>query len=691
MDSTMPSSTPAAGDRHRSWWRSPAPIAGLFLLILALGGVADFLRGLQAARFAGIESYEMPLVAISQDFATWSGVPVRRPQEAIATGNATRVQELARWGQGRVADLAWSPDGQLLAAATSLGVYLYGAQSITPVQFLPTATPVQSVAFSPDGQIIAAAGETMASVWRLPEGVLLRTVEELPGGTQDVVLTPGDDLVLAGVVLLGPAWVWAGGNTVILNPPEGSDWFADVDMVVVSPDGQTVAGAAFAGPIWLWQASDGVLQSILQGPDEFETVDRLAFSPDGQLLASSDTYSVRLWDVTEGTLRRTIRERTPMAWCLAFSGDGQLLATGGRDGDARLWRIADGTLAAIQQYTALVSSIALSPDGQTLGVALLGDSVRLGLVAQGSQSQVWPGHLLTIDGLAFSPDGESLAVSAFDSVWLWGLAAGAPFLRLWEYWPGERAALMPVSSVAFAPDGQTVAAGVSGGRILLWRAADGTLVRTLSIPLGGWALNSFGVPLIGQVAFSPDGGLLAAGWAGSLLLWRPADGVLLHEYHEESYLTTIASAAFSPDGQFLAYGSSTGQVVLRPVQGGLWVRTLGREGEQASDLVFSSDGQLLACACGQQMELWRAADGSSPFPFWWHEGRVLSVAFSPDGSILASGGEDRLIRLWRVSDGRLLRLLSGHTEAVSQLVFSPDGTLLASGSRDGTVRLWGIR
>jgi WD40 repeat protein len=598
---------------------------------------------------------------------------------------------LARWGKGTVSDLAWSPDGQLLAAATSLGVYLYSARSTEYVQFLPASTPVQSVAFSPDGQTIAAAGETMASVWRLSDGVLLRTVAELPGGTQDVVLTPGNDLVIAGVSQPGSAWVWAGGNTAILNPLEGTDLFSDVDTVTVSPDGQTVAGAAFAGSTWLWRASDGALLRTLPGPDEFETVDHLAFSPDGQVLASMDTSSVRLWRVADGTLLRTIYGRNSMGWCMAFSADGQVLATGGYD-EARLWRVPDGTLVAAVQYPTMVSSVALSPDGQTLGVALLGGSVRLWQADQGSPPQDWMGHWWGIGGLAFSPDGESLAVSTYDSVWLWSLAEGAPFLRMWAYWPGGGSPALRVSSVAFSPDGQTVASGSSDGQVLLWRVADGTLVRTLSAPLEGYALNSFGAPPVASIAFSPDGSLLVAGWGGgSVLLWRPADGVLLHEHREGSPWSSIEGVAFSPDGQLLAYGPSAGRTVIRWARGRIWMRTLGKEGEQALDLAFSPDGQLLACACGETMELWQVADGSSLFPFWWHEGRVLSVAFSPDGSILASGGEDRAIRLWRVSDGRLLRILSGHTEAVGHLAFSPDGTLLASGSWDGTVRLWGVR
>jgi len=73
-----------------------------------------------------------------------------------------------------------------------------------------------------------------------------------------------------------------------------------------------------------------------------------------------------------------------------------------------------------------------------------------------------------------------------------------------------------------------------------------------------------------------------------------------------------------------------------------------------------------------------------------HTDYVLSVVFSPDGKLLASGSPDETVKLWRVSDGELIHTLEGHTDYVLSVTFAPDGTRLASGSGDGTIRLWGI-
>jgi WD40 repeat protein/transcriptional regulator with XRE-family HTH domain len=108
-------------------------------------------------------------------------------------------------------------------------------------------------------------------------------------------------------------------------------------------------------------------------------------------------------------------------------------------------------------------------------------------------------------------------------------------------------------------------------------------------------------------------------------------------------------------------------------------------------LAFSPDGQLLAAGTTKgEVRLWQAVTGQPHLICEGHTNWVQSVAFSPNGRMLASGGTDQAMRLWDVSTGRCLKVLSGQTNRIRSVAFSPDGRLLASGGVDRTVRLWDV-
>ncbi|VAW31616.1 High-affinity carbon uptake protein Hat/HatR [hydrothermal vent metagenome] len=107
-----------------------------------------------------------------------------------------------------------------------------------------------------------------------------------------------------------------------------------------------------------------------------------------------------------------------------------------------------------------------------------------------------------------------------------------------------------------------------------------------------------------------------------------------------------------------------------------------------NDIAFSGDGSLLATASSDgTAQLWDVRSGEALRVFSGHSGPVLSVSLNGDGSRLATGSVDRTIKLWDTTTGQVRRTFLGHTSTVSAVAFAPDGMSIASGSADRTARI----
>jgi len=257
-----------------------------------------------------------------------------------------------------------------------------------------------------------------------------------------------------------------------------------------------------------------------------------------------------------------------------------------------------------------------------------------------------------------------------------GLASGCGdnTVKLWEVKTGDLLRTLSghtnqVNSVVFSPDGHLLASGSGDGTIKLWEVGTGELLHTLSEHTL-------------QVAFSPDGCLLALGYS-SVKLWDVETRKLI--YILTGHTKWINSLAFSPDGRLLALGDANSTIKLWDVEGGKLVYTLTETGSYGNAVAFSPDGYLLTSG-GGTIKLWEVETGDLLRTLSGQGMSVNSVAFSPEGYLLASGGNT--VKLWEVETGDLLRTLSGQGMSVNSVAFSLDGGLLASGGWGTTINLW---
>jgi WD40 repeat protein len=148
-------------------------------------------------------------------------------------------------------ELAFSPDGRLLAVASAIGVYLYETATLQEVRYLPTESPMESVAFSPDGRLVTSGSwDQKVILWDVETGKQVRTLKGHTEGVSSVAFSPDGRLLASGAWWDQTVILWDVEAGKQVRTLEGHAW--TVSGVAFSPDGRLLASGSWDGTVILW-------------------------------------------------------------------------------------------------------------------------------------------------------------------------------------------------------------------------------------------------------------------------------------------------------------------------------------------------------------------------------------------------------------------------------------------------------
>ena len=536
-----------------------------------------------------------------------------------------------RLGKGLLHDIKYTPDGNRIAVATDIGIWIYNAQTGKELTLLTGHTRrVTSLGFPADGRFLASgSSDGTVRLWNIDTGKQTAVFAGHRGGIAAIAVSPDGKTVVSGDTWKGTLVLWdtetgqqlERHTTYTDNLIRRIQIFLDksrtvrnpnaIEAIAFSPDGETFVSGHRDGTVRLWDAETGRKISAFREHKRAGIRD-VAFSPDGKMLMSSTYNGTVLQTFQKGkSLARNMSD-IPFPENLVFSPDGTRIIGSGYFGKKRFihkWGAVTGELlmSTPTTHTDQLMALAVSPDGSTILTGSWDGTIHQWDMATGTHLSTFAtGHGRGPGVLAFSEDGKTL----ISTLMRWGHEDQHLF---WDTTTGAHIS---------APD----------------------LKETIKETLGKRPSNLTNRVVSAKIDEDRK----------YIRVQEVATGREMYRITEHK--GDIQTFAFSPDRKILASGSADMTIRLWDAMTGNKILTLPTYTNVVFAVAFSPDGKILAGGSVYDSQLDRSD----------------------------------LIRLWEIPSGRVLATFTGHTSTVRTLRFSPDGKTLASSSGDGTILLWNL-
>jgi WD40 repeat protein len=583
---------------------------------------------------------------------------------------------------------------------------------------------VNALSFSPDGRFVASGGsDGVVRLWNAQSAKLERSYEGHTNPITCLAFSSDGELLASGSGIFGDVpgvsdntiRLWETRTARTLNMMRGHRQL--VTSVAFDESGSRIVSGSTDKTVRIWSVSKSE-PLITISTDAFSSA---TFSPDGKMIASCAPEKIVFWDTNSGQQRSSISHKS-YSTEMAFTADWRIVLIGDK-----LYDVKTGILTkSLRIYG---SASALSQDG-TLVVSAGPDQLRIteintDSVIQDFEAYATP-HYTT--GLSVSKNGDSIAWAGVpigksranynDDIYVWNLRSG----ELSHSFSSNTKDFSQVNETVFANDEKTLLSCGTNG-IDMWSLVSNRLISNL--------YSNKNVDLeCESMAFSPDGGLLAA--AGSAMskvrleaqsgqhdyalgklsihifdtrTWRlirtiPVPCANLDETVGEyrkigmavagDPISRIHSIAFSPDGKSLVSGDDCDLVRVWDVQKGALKQSMSGHSRGVNSVTFDTTGKkIVSASFDDSIKVWDTRSGRLLKTLQGHRDSVSTVKTISE-NMVASGSYDQTIRLWNLDTGVTTGILDGHTGAITFLAISPDGKNIFSGSTDGLINLWSV-
>jgi WD40 repeat protein len=657
-------------------WDRVAAVSGVvvFVVLLVLALVFGVVSVLRVVRGAGGPPY--PVTSVTD----------------AAPG------EVVRLGHGRPNHLAYSPDGQHLAVASSVGVWVYATDIDDEGRLLQSAGEwVDNVSWSPDGRTLAVSADGI-HLLSVEGDEVIRTLEKSDENVleQHVSWSP-DGRFVAAAVDDWPRYelrLWTVENGRLIQRIRYED---GAEAVSWSPDGRQLALAT---------GTKVVIHTPLTEPEEAIVIDEVpeyleavSWSPDGSMIAAASLYRVDIWSLAEERVLPIADNFGGYLASISWSPDSRLLAVGGDNPVVSIWNTEGDLVKELAEEGHWAELVSWSPNGGQLAIGREGDgTVELWDVEEGQLVRYLGEGTGWAESVSWSPDGSMVAVGGHNrQVLLWSVAEGQFVQKFGKSNPGFQQA-----QASWSPDVSMVAiqgGGEPDNTIKVWSVAEDALLLDLKLD-----------NVVDVVVWSPNANLLAIGQEGDVELWSVPEGRLVRTLSGD--VGAINSISWSPDGTKVAAGTgrweerggafnsvSIGLVALWRVEDGELLHVLAEDNmETVRSVAWSPDNRQVAAVadvpakgrfigpygfCG--VWIWNTEQGELHQELPPQPGHCWTLDWSVNNLIAYGAGTDVLIAS---PNGEILRGLAGRNGVVESVSWSPDGSQLASAGYGGAVFVW---